>query len=384
MNKILHIGKKTFQTIWMSINIVVAIITVTSAYCGYIYPGSLIAAVAQAANMLFPAWVVVSLCLLAADFFLYRKSMWVAAAGILLCTGPLLDLFPLNIKPIKLTKDEEKRAFTVLTYNTYAFNDSQGLKPEWGNRTLSNILETDADIVCIQEGNNITGKKNGVGSREQRDSIRHRYPYIIDTPNLAGEMLLSKYPAKLIATPQPEWGTGKYAAYILDVEGNELLVVNCHLQSIGLTPDDKEVYRELTDKELRPTRKELSQVKSDVMPKLLSAFQIRAQQALHIKQFIDSMDIDNVILVGDFNDVAGSYAYRKIRSSGLKDAYAQSAFGPTITYNASRFYFHIDQIFYRGSLRAVSVKRGKSRSSDHYPMLATFLWETSVTDDKTK
>lgn len=383
MNRVIHIGKQTFKTIWMSTNVVVAAITVMSAYCGYINPDNI--ALAQVANMLYPGWVTLSLALCVADFFIYRKSTWVAAAGILLGIGPLLDIFPLNMRQITISPDEAERSFTVLTYNTYAFKDNQNdnqVTPE--NRTLSNILATDADIVCIQESANITGRGHGVGTREQRDSIRHRYPYIIDTPHLASEMLLSKYPARLIDTPQPDWGTGQYAAYIVEAEGHELLVVNCHLQSIGLTPDDKEAYRELTDKELRPTRKELSQVKSDVMPKLLTAFKIRAQQARHIKHFIDSMGVKDVILVGDFNDVAGSYAYRTIRSCGLKDAYAQTAFGPTITYNSSRFYFHIDQIFYRGDMRAVSVKRGKSRSSDHYPLLATFLWDSAVQEKEIK
>lgn len=376
MNKVLHIGRTTFRSIWLTINVAVAAMTAVSAYCGYINPDRL--AIAQVANMLYPAWVLLSVILFAADFFILRKSMWIAAAGILLGTGPLLDFFPLNARSVKLSPAEELRTFSVLTYNTYAFEDNQGINPEWGNRTLSNILSSEADIVCLQEGNNITGKRHGIGSPAQRDSIRERYPYIIDTPELANEMLLSRYPALQVPTPQPDWGTGKYAAYILDVEGHELLVINCHLQSIGLTPDDKEAYRELTDKELRPTRKELSQVKSDVMPKLLSAFKTRAQQARHIKQFIDSMSIKNVLLMGDFNDVAGSYAYRTIRSCGLKDAYAQTAFGPTITYNASRFYFHIDQILYRGDLRAVSIWRGKSRSSDHYPVSATFLWDDNT------
>lgn len=376
MNKVLHIGRTTFRSIWLTINVAVAAMTAVSAYCGYINPDRL--AIAQVANMLYPAWVLLSVILFAADFFILRKSMWIAAAGILLGTGPLLDFFPLNARSVKLSPAEELRTFSVLTYNTYAFEDNQGINPEWGNRTLSNILSSEADIVCLQEGNNITGKRHGIGNPAQRDSIRERYPYIIDTPELANEMLLSRYPARQVTTPQPDWGTGKYAAYILDVEGHELLVINCHLQSIGLTPDDKEAYRELTDKELRPTRKELSQVKSDVMPKLLSAFKTRAQQARHIKQFIDSMSVKNVLLMGDFNDVAGSYAYRTIRSCGLKDAYAQTAFGPTITYNASRFYFHIDQILYRGDLRAVSIWRGKSRSSDHYPVSATFLWDDNT------
>ena len=42
-------------------------------------------------------------------------------------------------------------------------------------------------------------------------------------------------------------------------------MVNCHLQSIGLTPDDKELYRELTDKDTRPTKSELTKVKNDLI-----------------------------------------------------------------------------------------------------------------------
>lgn len=373
MNRLLHIGKSAFRTIWMLVNLGVAALTVISAYCGYIPPEKI--TLAQVVNMLFPGFALLCALLFVADLFIYRKSMLAAAAGIVLSSGPLLDIFPLNVRGVNLTDEEEKRTFTLLTYNAYNFVDNQGVNPDRGNRTLAYILSTDADIVCIQEGGNITGKKHGVGSQEQRDSIRHRYPYIIDTPAHAGEMLLSKYPATLIPTPQPEWGTGKYSAYSITVDSCRLMVVNCHLQSIGLTPDDKEVYRELTDKELKPTRRELSQVKTDVLPKLLGAFRTRGEQARHIKQFVDSVNATNVILVGDFNDVAGSYAYRTIKNMGFKDAYAQRAFGPTITYNTSRFYFHIDQVFYKGDLRAVDIMRGKTKSSDHYPLLATFVWD---------
>ena len=48
----------------------------------------------------------------------------------------------------------------------------------------------------------------------------------------------------------------------------------------------------------------------------------------------------------------------------MRDAYADSGFGPTITYIDNRFYFHIDQIFYRGDMRAVDIVRGDIKSSE--------------------
>ena len=131
----------------------------------------------------------------------------------------------------------------------------------------------------------------------------------------------------------------------------------------------------MTYKESKPTRNELSQAKHNIIPKLLDAFKMRAQQVDSIAKFLDSATAD-VILMGDFNDVPGSYAYRAMTKSGLKDAYNSCAFGPMITYNDNRFYFRIDHIFYRGAMKAVRVKRGNLKSSDHYPLKATFVWDS--------
>lgn len=344
-----------------------------AGYGGYINPDKF--ALAQLANMTFPGWIVLTLILLAVNLFIRKKLAWLSVAVLVACIGPILTISPLNFTSRSLSPDDESRTFTLLTYNVYNFRDNQGVNPEWGNRTLSYILSTDADIVCLQESSNL----NGVGKKAQRDSINSRYPYRLYS-NRSGEVLLSKYHATEIDTPQPDWGSGSFCAYNVEVEGHEMTVVNCHLQSIGLTDDDKELYRELTDKELRnPSRSELSKVKNGIVTKLLAAFRIRAQQARYIKEFLATRK-GNVILVGDFNDVPGSYAYRTIKSDGLKDAYSECAFGPTVTYNDNRFYFRIDQMLYRGDLEAVRIKRGDLRSSDHYPLLATFFWNTAAAD----
>ena len=370
---IIRVCTSLIRSLWTLLNIACGLCTLLAGYGGYINPDKF--ALAQLANMTFPGWIVLTLILLAVNLFIRKKLAWLSVAVLVACIGPILTISPLNFTSRSLSPDDESRTFTLLTYNVYNFRDNQGVNPEWGNRTLSYILSTDADIVCLQESSNL----NGVGKKAQRDSINSRYPYRLYS-NRSGEVLLSKYHATEIDTPQPDWGSGSFCAYDVEVEGHEVTVVNCHLQSIGLTDDDKELYRELTDKELRnPSRNELSKVKNGIGTKLLAAFRIRAQQARYIKEFLATRK-GNVILVGDFNDVPGSYAYRTIKSDGLKDAYSECAFGPTVTYNDNRFYFRIDQMLYRGDLEAVRIKRGDLRSSDHYPLFATFLWDTAAAD----
>lgn len=370
---IIRVCTSLIRSLWTLLNIACGLCTLLAGYGGYINPDKF--ALAQLANMTFPGWIVLTLILLAVNLFIRKKLAWLSVAVLVACIGSILTISPLNFTSRSLSPDDESRTFTLLTYNVYNFRDNQGVNPEWGNRTLSYILSTDADIVCLQESSNL----NGVGKKAQRDSINSRYPYRLYSSR-SGEVLLSKYHATEIDTPQPDWGSGSFCAYDVEVEGHEVTVVNCHLQSIGLTDDDKELYRELTDKELRnPSRSELSKVKNGIVTKLLAAFRIRAQQARYIKEFLATRK-GNVILVGDFNDVPGSYAYRTIKSDGLKDAYSECAFGPTVTYNDNRFYFRIDQMLYRGDLEAVRIKRGDLRSSDHYPLFATLLWDTAAAD----
>ena len=297
---IIRVCTSLIRSLWTLLNIACGLCTLLAGYGGYINPDKFV--LAQLSNMTFPGWIVLTLILLAVNLFIRKKLAWLSVAVLVACIGPILTISPLNFTSRSLSPDDESRTFTLLTYNVYNFRDNQGVNPEWGNRTLSYILSTDADIVCLQESSNL----NGVGKKAQRDSINSRYPYRLYS-NRSGEVLLSKYHATEIDTPQPDWGSGSFCAYDVEVEGHEVTVVNCHLQSIGLTDDDKELYRELTDKELRnPSRSELSKVKNGIVTKLLAAFRIRAQQARYIKEFLATRK-GNVILVGGFNDVRLSH-----------------------------------------------------------------------------
>ena len=79
------------------------------------------------------------------------------------------------------------------------------------------------------------------------------------------------------------------------------------------------------------------------------------------------------MICGDFNDTPYSYAYLTAKGD-LCDAYRDGGFGPMKTYYRNRFYFHIDHILYSGDfLDATACRRGSSRASDHYPLVADFM-----------
>lgn len=355
----------------LAFDILVAAGLLLSAYGGAIDPNKSVWP--QIFGMTFPAWIILMLVMVPVSFIIWRKSALLPTAALLIAMPAILTISPLHIGGA-LSQSERASSFSVMTYNVYGFvdhefeSDDSGGKGAKESRSLQQIIDTQPDIVCMQEGYNPNYR-----FKLQMDTINKIYPYSNFIPE-GGEIIFSKYPFKIVPTPQPAWHTAHYSAYELDVDGHPLLVVNCHLQSIGLTPDDKALYRELTDKRIEsPTRSELSKVKNSILSKLAVAFKLRAEQARHIRQFLEEYP-GNAILVGDFNDVQGNYAYRSICSAGMRDAYADSGFGPTITYIDNRFYFHIDQIFYRGDMRAVDIVRGDIKSSDHYPMTATFVW----------
>lgn len=167
------------------------------------------------------------------------------------------------------------------------------------------------------------------------------------------------------------------ALFRFDIHGETVHLFNVHLESIGLNMADKTLYEELFRKapqSERALRRQYREVKSKLISKLNRAFVLRAEQAEIIRHTIDSIG-GRFIVAGDFNDIQDSRAVRIILGDDMHDAYADCALGPCITYHGNRFYFRIDQVLYSDGLDAVNIKRGDVLSSDHFPLLTTFLIE---------
>lgn len=274
--------------------------------------------------------------------------------------------------PVKFGSEPVEPGFTLMTYNVYDLSDYQHPSGKTASRTLSYIISQHPDIVCLQELSHLP--RGSAALRAQSDSLRRIYPYIIGGKPTLGTyspfMLMSRYPAR--EQPLPEWIWTDCALYRITLPGMPLYILNVHLTSYRLTDSERRVVSGMRSP--GGARQSMTMEKS-VYAKLSDAFRNRQHLAGLVRNIIDSVP-GPMIVCGDFNDVPGSYAYRSVAGRDLEDAVAKTSFGPMITYNAHGFLFHIDQILYRGPLTPHRIDKGTLRSSDHYPLTATFSYTT--------
>lgn len=358
---------RIFSTLGVIANVGFAIALILSAYAGHADP--LDTGFATIINMTFPAWILLNLLNLALDLFFHKRLLAIPVLAIITCIGPILNFSPLNLFSREIKANERDMTFKVLTYNIMDFIDNQGKYPDGINRTLNYILSTDADIVCLQECEYLSPHTTYHVTPTQIDSLKQRYPYRYIGKQ--GQATLSKYPFTNINLGLNPMYSGDIAAHLVEINNQTLTLFNVHLRSLQLDQSDRDAYLELTDITSSETGT-IAQI-TQLRDKLYKAARHRAKQARIIRAYLDKAS-GNAIVCGDFNDVPNCYAIRTIAGDCMSDAYADNAFGPTITFNANRFYFRIDHILYNGCFEAVDIERGDTPSSDHFPLLTTFIW----------
>ena len=97
------------------------------------------------AGLLFPVFLAACACFLVFFLFTRKKYALVSLAGFVIGYQPIRNYWPLNVK-----RDVPPGALKVLSYNVHNFQP--GNPPEdTPNPILDYILNSDADIVCLQE-----------------------------------------------------------------------------------------------------------------------------------------------------------------------------------------------------------------------------------------
>ncbi|GAB6012888.1 endonuclease/exonuclease/phosphatase family protein [Viscerimonas tarda] len=295
------------------------------------------------------------------------RFLLVAVAALLLCIKPVTTYFPLNVGK----KEFPEGSIKFLSYNVMAFKWHEDLnKPNEDNQVIEYIRNSGADIVCIQE---YVALKNL--SKANMKNIHKRlknYPYY-SVVNLRpeekaytyGVACFSKYPI-ISSKDIPYESDNGSALFKLNINGKIIAVVNNHLESNGLTEEDRELYNKFL--------KETSSVKIDdiannIRQRLGHAFRKRASQAETLEACIKEQDADGMIVCGDFNDTPISYAYHKLKGD-LIDSYVENEFGPRITYHENHFWFKIDFILHSSNIKSYNCTIDKVKYSDHYPVWA--------------
>ena len=355
--------------------VAIALMTTTAGIFSHIDPRRL--PVAGCLNLAYPLLLIVDIIITILVAFLSRKLMCIGLLAVVLTSSSALDYSPLNFFSKGYQPDKTDSTFTMMSFNVATFWPYDEVFLENGeNPLLEYILEQDPDIAVLQEIERLDESKIWHISKSQSERLHKQYPYTDGPhdPKKCPLAVLSKFPLKNIENKMySRYGEAQIVEVVLP-EGQEMTIVNVHLQSLGLTKDDKELYTDVLKANL--DQYELASLKGNIYDKLAFAFEQRAIQADSIRHIIlnDNRIKENLIVTGDFNDTQNCWALRHIcDGTNLKSAYRSVGFGPLITYYANHFYFRIDHTLYRGDLKPLAYRCDQSfKKSDHYPTFTTF------------
>lgn len=373
----LPVIRPMFRVALKIFSIVIFVLTILSAYSGRLNPANISL---TSLAILFLPYLGLLTAVLTLGWFLARR--WFTAA---LGVATLIAVWaPLSsASPVSFSRNPEagKDTFTVLSWNFLHGEDlNTDMSQTSESKAIDYILEQNADIVCLQEliwwdpcdVPNLTP--------QLKDSVKKIYPYSAFEPHVDNH-IFSKYPVKKISARKLsrrvldmtdegyDRTPDRYTFYEISMPEHKLLVVNVHLLSPGLSQGERNVFTDM--RSVDKVKEGAKEIKGSITKKIQNAAITHDRDLSVLCRLL--ADYEGPVLVcGDFNDVPESWAWRIMTANGFKDSYQDVGFGPMITYNRYMFWMRLDYIFYRGPLRPLNLKKGKIRTSDHFPLLATF------------
>lgn len=235
------------------------------------------------------------------------------------------------------------RPVKVLTYNVHSCRGSDGrVDPA---RIAEVIARTNADIVALQELDVGRARSGGVDQAHlvatHLNMRSHFHPALHVEEEKYGDAILTSLPATVVrAAALPSIGEPRGALWLsIDLDGTQLQVINTHL---GLR-----------------RRERLAQVGQLLGPGWLGSAECKDGP---------------VVLLGDFNAVPSSLAYRRI-AQGWRDAYAEAMPRPKATFPSRFPLLRLDHIFVGDDVQVLDAQVCSDvlirSASDHLPLLAT-------------
>lgn len=327
-----------------------------TGYSGIIHPGSF--RIMALIGFAFPAFMFANMAFLLVWALVRIRNVIVPIAGFLLCYSPVQNYFPFNVP-----SEAPEGCMKVLSYNVYYFNEGmRGTNP-----ILKYIVDSDADIVCLQEYYHIYGQDslwNKIDSIYQyQDTIKSRGYKSPGADNIA---LLSKYPIIEKHPIHIVTAGNTLGVFKLNVNGDTVHVINAHLETVGLSEEEKSGFSNIVHG--KTERGEMKRETKFLARKIADASVIRAAQADSIDDYIRRHRGERIIVCGDFNDHPLSYVHNTV-ASRLTDCYRASGHWAGYTFHYHSMHVRIDHIMCSEHWKPYQCTVDKSIDlSDHYPV----------------
>jgi endonuclease/exonuclease/phosphatase family metal-dependent hydrolase len=347
-------------------NIAVAVLLIVTVLASRISPEKLV--LPALTTLIFPLTIALNVFFVAFWLFAKKWHFLISLVLLFMASEQISNIIPLHFGKTKT--ETSTKSFKIMSYNTMLFSHLQKHTANNPNKIIKHILESDADIVCLQEFAVSSKKKSEYLTYNDifRIFSDYKYKYIefnqYQKWKRSGIAVLSKYPIinNVNFSDKADYGVSTYSDIV--IKGDTIRLFNNHLESNRLTERDRHLPLDLKDDfnsdKLSGTTKRLSN-------KLFIAYKIRAKQAERLSAKIKQSPY-KVLVCGDFNDVPGSYTYSTIKGD-LTDAFSTSGLGLGLTLNLSIYRFRIDYLLYDAQyFSSDELMIDKVKYSDHYPI----------------
>ena len=280
-------------------------------------------------------------CCLLLLFFVYKRR-WVIS-GLLLCIIVALNAYTECFAFGCVNKDT-KSDIKVMCFNVHLLNDSSEARA----CCISNIIvEEDPDFVFLTE-------YYGSSSDSLLNAMLAHYPYYDKSnrwDNNCGDVFFSRWSIDTTENIKPRLSYGSMYRVQLSHEKDTLAIYCCHLSSNLL---------------------DFSPNKWDALQK---GYEERAKEADILHDAL-AREPYPAIVMGDMNDISGSYTLRRIEAAGLADAWWKGGFGYGTTYHDHGLRLRLDHILYdEDRLTLSDVKVIDTDASDHNALVGGFRIE---------
>lgn len=267
------------------------------------------------------------------------------------------------------SKQLKVTSYNSMLFDLYNWYHDKETRP----KIFGNLIDINPDIICLQEFYTSEQKGDYNNIDTVKRALKTPYFHCEYTTTLRGHdhwgiATFSKFPiinqGKLVFQTKSN-NICIYSDIVINKD--TIRVYNVHLQSISFSKKDNQFLDEVTGEKEADDEMEKSK---NILRRLKRAFLKRTKQVEMIVTHMRTCRY-KIILCGDFNDTAASYAYEQL-SKNLNDAFIEKGMGFGRTYAGKWPQFRIDYILHDKTLTCSKYKRSSETFTDHYPITAYF------------